>query len=273
MTVTDALPEMERELKFYPSRTNQPKKLTRQQVCDFNKNGYVFPLDVFSAEEVVANRDYFDDLMDRAKSAGHNGYAINGWHYHCRGICDLLFDNRILDYVEDLLGPNLVNTMTHYFCKEPGDDRQVVWHQDASYWPLTPSKTVTVWLAIDDADKDNGAMRFVPGSHLHGQIPFEHSKAEEQNVLGQSVPDAQQWGRDPATAVLKAGQISIHTDLLLHGSGYNISRRRRCGLTLRYMPPDVRTGAAHGADGFICRGNDPSGYWVDCSRPSGDCLP
>ena len=273
MPLTDALPDMERELKFYPAETDRPKKLTRDQIGDYNEKGYVFPLDVFTPEEVESNRRYFDELMEKARAAGHNSYSINGWHRHCRGICDLLFDGRILDYVEDLIGPNLVNIMTHYFCKEPGGDKQVSWHQDASYWPLTPSKTVTVWLAIDNADEENGAMQFVPGSHLHGQIPFERSAAEERNVLGQSVHDAQQWGEAPVSINLKAGQVSIHTDMLLHGSAFNRSDRRRCGLTLRYMPPDVRTRAEGSAEAFICRGSDPSGYWIDRPLPEGDDMP
>ena len=48
---------------------------------------------------------------------------------------------------------------SHFFCKMPGDGKRVSWHQDASYWPLTPSKAVTVWLAIDDADAENACMR------------------------------------------------------------------------------------------------------------------
>ena len=61
----------------------------------------------------------------------------------------------------------------HYFCKLPEgqDDRVVVWHQDAVYWPITPSKCVTVWLALTDVTVQNGAMSFVPRSHTLGRIP------------------------------------------------------------------------------------------------------
>jgi non-heme Fe2+,alpha-ketoglutarate-dependent halogenase len=273
MALTDALPDMERELRFYSANTEQPKKLTQQQVHQFNEKGYLFPLEVFTAAEAEGNRRYFDGLMARAKAAGHNSYSINGWQRRCRSIYDLVYEPRILDYVEDLLGPNLVNIMTHYFSKDPGDDKQVSWHQDASYWPLTPSKTVTVWLAIDDTDEENGAMQFIPGSHLHGQIPFEHSTPEERNVLGQSVPTAEAWGGPPDSINLKAGQISIHTDLMLHSSGINRSARRRCGLTLRYMPPEVRTREAAHAQGYVCRGVDPEGYWVNWPVPEGDDVP
>ena len=273
MAITDAIPDMERELKFFPVENDEPQKLTRDQVRQYNEQGYICPLDVFTPEEVEANRGYFDEMMAKAKAAGHNSYSINGWHRHCRGICELLHDGRILDYAEDLLGPNLVSVMTHYFSKDPGDEKQVSWHQDASYWPLTPSKVVTVWLAIDDVDGENGPMTVIPGSHLHGQIPFEHSAEEENNVLGQSVHDPLAWGGEPMPLTMRAGQISMHTDLLLHGSEPNRSDRRRCGLTLRYMPPEVRTRDGKWSNGYICRGEDPDGYWVSLPVPEGDEVP
>ena len=273
MAITDALPDMEREIEFFPVENKYPQTLTRDQIDQFNERGYLCPLDIFTPEETEANRRYFDELIERAKAAGHNSYSINGWHRHCRGIYDLLHDERILDCVEDLVGPNLVSVMTHYFSKDPGDQKQVSWHQDASYWPLTPSKVVTVWLAIDDVDMDNGPMTVIPGSHLHGQIPFEHSTEQERNVLGQSVRDPLRWGGEPVPFTMRAGQISLHTDLLLHGSEPNRSARRRCGLTLRYMPPEVRMREGRWANGYICRGEDPDGYWGGLPVPEGDQVP
>lgn len=273
MAITDALPDMEREIKFFPVENKNPRTLSRDQVDQFNERGYICPLDIFTPAEAEANRRYFDELIERAKAAGHNSYSINGWHRHCKGIYDLLHEKRILDCVEDLIGPNLVSIMTHYFSKDPGDQKQVSWHQDASYWPLTPSKVVTAWLAIDDVDMDNGPMTVIPGSHLYGQIPFENSTEGERNVLGQSVYDPLRWGGEPVPFTMRAGQISLHTDLLLHGSEPNRSTRRRCGLTLRYMPPEVRTREERWANGYICRGKDPDGYWVELPMPEGDQVP
>ena len=85
----------------------------------------MFPLDVFSAEEIAAHRAYFDQLMEKAVAKGHNSYSINGWQKYCGGIHDLATQSRILDYVEDLLGPNLVCWGSHFFCKMPGDEKQV----------------------------------------------------------------------------------------------------------------------------------------------------
>ena len=105
--------------------------------------------------------------------------------------------------------------------------------QDASYWPFSPSKTVTAWLAIDDADRENGCMQVIPTSHLHGQLSYRQSDDSEKNVLDQTVDRVEQYGA-PVDIDLKAGQISLHSDLLLHSSEPNHSSRRRCGLTLRY---------------------------------------
>ena len=140
MPITDALPDMKRELKFYPAKNDAPKKLTRAQIQHFNEKGYIFPLDVFSKKETKANRAYFDKLMGKAQAAGRNSYSINGWHRSCKGIYDLLVDNRILDYVEDLLGPNLVSRMTHYFSKMPGDGKKSPFTRTHPTGPSHPPK-------------------------------------------------------------------------------------------------------------------------------------
>ena len=66
---------------------------------------------------------------------------------------------------------------------------------------------------------------------------------------------------------LKAGEISIHNDLLLHGSEANHSDRRRCGLTLRYCAADVRAHLGWNAKGVIVSGHDPEGHWGNPPRP------
>jgi non-haem Fe2+, alpha-ketoglutarate-dependent halogenase len=265
---TNAYPDLARDLRFWPTINDRPQKLTQAQIQHYNDKGYICPLDVFSPAEIAVHRAAFDELMAEAGAKGGNSYSINGWHKTHTVVYDLVIEERILDYVQDLLGEHLVCWGTHYFCKMPGDGKQVSWHQDASYWPLTPSKTVTVWLAIDDADAENGAMQVVPGSHLHGQIAFEKSSAEEQNVLNQTALNPLQYGQEPVLLAMAAGQISLHTDLLLHGSEPNHSARRRCGLTMRFVPPDVRALQGWNGNAVIGRGVDVSGHWSNWPRPT-----
>ena len=162
------------------------------------------------------------------------------WHKHCRGIWDIITEPRIIDVVLDLLGDTVVLRHSHLFAKLPGDPKRVSWLQDASSWPLTPSRVVSAWLAIDDTDVANSAMRVIGGSHRHALLIFRDSTAAENNVLVQTVDNAADYGDAPVALEMRAGQISLHSDWILHGAEPNGSNRRRCGLAMRYLSADVR---------------------------------
>ena len=272
-SILEAFPDLDRVKRFFPLGVDNPATLTGEQVARFNREGFLSPLDVFSDEEIRVHRDFFDRCLAEAAARGWNSYSINGWHARLRTLWDLVCEPRILDYVQDLLGEDLICWGTHYFCKMPGDGKAVAWHQDASYWPLTPSKTVTVWLAIDDATVANGAMQVVPTTHLQGQIAYSESDAAENNVLNQTVHDVDRFGVEPVPLVMRAGQMSLHTDWLLHGSEPNNSPHRRCGLTMRFVSPDVEAKKGWNRQGILCRGEDRYGHWPQVPRPENDDIP
>ncbi|MCC7264635.1 MAG: phytanoyl-CoA dioxygenase family protein [Candidatus Latescibacteria bacterium] len=263
------LDDLQRDLRFHPSTTADPQVLSRAQLEEYNRDGYLKGLPLFDAEEIAAQRRYFDNLLARALAEGGNSYSISTAHLKYGPVYDLITHPRVVAYVGDILGENVVGWGAHYFCKLPGDGKRVSWHQDASYWPMTPSKTVTVWLAIDDSDTENACMRFIPGSHHAGHLTWKLSEADEHNVLNQTVENAEEFG-EPVDVELKAGQISLHSDLLLHGSEANTSTRRRCGLTLRYCAAEVRAHKGWNGKGVIVRGSDPEGHWANPPRPTQD---
>lgn len=269
----DAFPELDRDLRFFPLGVANPEHLSRDQITHYNEYGYIAPVDVFNADEIAEIRSYFDELLPKALAAGWDSYEIANWHKHCRGIWDIVTSPKILDYVEDLLGETIIIRHSHFFVKLPADGKRVSWHQDASYWPLSPSKVVTVWLAIDDADVANGALQIIPRSHLNAQIPFSDSDEAENNVLNQTVADAQRFGDDPLTLELKAGQASLHSDWLLHSSEPNQSSRRRCGFAMRYLSSDVRAFNGWNEHSIVCRGEEPSGHWANHPRPPSEEIP
>src|SRR5205823_2514226 len=98
---------------------------------------------------------------------------------------------------------------------------------------------------------------------------YRPSDAAEHNILNQTVENAEQFG-EAVDVELKAGEISMHNDLLLHSSHANESDRRRCGLTLRYCTTDVRAYLGWNGKGVIVRGEDPSGHWANPPRPVED---
>ena len=260
------LDQIDRDLQFHTLGIENPSTLTREQIAVFNRDGFLKAIRIFNEDEIAAHRHYFDGLLDRVIAAGGDSYSISTAHLKYPEVYDLLRHPRIVTIVKDLLGDNVIGWGSHYFCKMPRDGKRVSWHQDASYWPLTPSKTVTVWLAIDDADTENACMRFIPGSHLYGHLTWRLSEDDEDNVLNQTIADVDRFA-EPVDDVLRAGEISIHSDLTLHGSEANESDRRRCGLTLRYCASDVRAYLGWNAKGVVVSGADADGHWANPPRP------
>lgn len=260
------LDQMERDLRFYPCVNPAPKVLTREQIEAFNRDGFLKGIRVFSKEEADAHRRFLDDLLAKVLAAGGDSYSISTAHLRYGEVYDILTDPRLVALAADLLGENVIAWGSHFFCKMPGDGKAVAWHQDASYWPLSPSKAVTIWLAIDDVNRANACMRFLAGSHHFGHLTYRPSDPSEHNVLNQTIEDIDRFG-EPVDVELQAGEVSIHSDLLLHGSEANTSTLRRCGLTLRYCAAEVRAGLGWNAKGVIVRGSDPSGHWANPPRP------
>lgn len=271
MPTPEDLVSMTRDLQFPPVQNNQPTVLSSDEIDIFNRDGYLKGFRVYSDNKIADIRQEFDGMIEEVMARGDHNYSIISAHIKSKMVHDIVNDPNIITYISDLLGEDVVCWGAHFFCKIPRDGKIVAWHQDASFWPLTPSKTVTAWLAIDDADTENACMRFVSGSHHYGHLTYKRSESDENNVLNQTVDDISQFGT-PVDVELKAGEISLHSDLLLHGSGLNESSRRRCGLTLRYCAAEVRAELDWNKEGVIVKGSDPTGHWADLPRPLNDSV-
>ncbi|MDJ0825401.1 MAG: phytanoyl-CoA dioxygenase family protein [Rhodobacter sp.] len=254
------------DLGFAPVVNPHPNRLSPAQIAQYNAQGFVQPFDVFDPDEMTHIRAYVDRLMAEMGAAG--AYGINCYQARLQGLWDIATDPRILDHVQDIVGPDILCWASAILSKAPHDPKAVPWHQDASFWSLSPARTVTVWLAIDDADEGNAAMRFIPGTHDKGALAIRKSGPDA--VFHIETAGAEAMGA-PFTNTLKAGQISLHADMLVHGSAPNRSDRRRCGLTLRYCPPQVRITDpdwAQGVEAILCRGD--AGGWTTHPRPDTD---
>ena len=262
-----------RDLRFIAADPGSSRTLSASQVEQFNEQGFLSGVPAFDDEEILQIRRYFDALLENVLSADdrRNSYSINAYHLVCAGLYDLLLSPVLLDYVEDLLGPDFACWGNHLFCKLPGDPMEVPLHQDGIYWPITPSRTATVWLALDDADEENSAMQFVPGSHLRGPLPHDDLPLDGTRVLRRQVVDPDRYGERFSNS-LRAGQISIHSDMLLHGSRPNRSDRRRAGMTFRYAAAEVAPLPGHDywfKPAVHCRGQLPA-HWPHRRRPAGE---
>ena len=216
------------------------RRLTNKEKQQYSEQGYVKNLPVFSHDGALELQGLFEELSSRLPSDVDIN-KTNMWHKASKKFHDLCRTPEILNYVEDILGPNFVQWGGQFFHKEPQSGSVVPWHQDAQYWPLEPANAVTVWLAVYDSDEENGAMKVVSGSHKKGANGFKHHTNDASHlVLDQEVSE-DQIDKDKIVYMnLKAGEISLHNDALLHGSDPNNSNRKRCGITMRFSPTNVK---------------------------------
>jgi non-haem Fe2+, alpha-ketoglutarate-dependent halogenase len=212
----------------------------------FRDGGYLTALMVMDRDGVEAVRRQFDRL-EAQEGRERCQIGLLDRHFDQRFVWELAINPRVLDAVEAVLGPDILLLATHFFCKYPSPgaadptEKFVAWHQDVTYWGLEPPRAVTAWYAVDDSDRENGCMRVIPGTHRGGIR--EHGKAERAGNLlsiNQEVPVTPDEEARAVDLPLRAGEISLHDGMLIHGSNSNRSQRRRCGLTLRYVAPSVR---------------------------------
>ena len=173
-----------------------------------------------------------DDVLDRPEYIAEPHARHSHWLDLCSHPC-------LLDSVETILGPNLILVYSSVFIKLPGSPLEVGWHQDNPYWPsVHGTDVVTMWLAIDDADAGNCAMKVVPGSH-RGHRKLATVPAGEDQMLGKKVELSPEQVGTAVTLEMPAGSLSIHDSYIVHGSDANNSGRRRAGYTIRYCSTDT----------------------------------
>lgn len=139
--------------------------------------------------------------------------------------------------------------------KPPSGDEagNVGWHQDYQYWQCTkPADMLTAWVALVDVDETNGCMQFLPGSHRLGLVEeglnFFDSKRDSQLEQMKRRADV----REPVSAVMKAGQVSFHHCLTVHGSGPNFSSGPRRSLVMHLLPDHIRRNVGSPNDEHRC---------------------
>ena len=235
----------------------------------YERDGFYFPLRAMSGEDA---QTYVDAL--EAHEAAHGGPLQSNMRHQVHLLFtwanQLVRHPKILDAVEEVIGPNILCWVTNFFIKEPKDGNFVSWHQDATYWGLEPAdKIITAWVALSDAPLESGAMKFMAGSHKDGQIAHTDT-FDDKNLLSRGQEIAVEVDENDATdVVLKAGEFSLHHVLLAHGSHPNVSDNRRIGLAIRYIPTSVRQTKVRDA-AMLVRGVDEFGHFDLMPDPVSD---
>ena len=220
--------------------------------AQYNDQGYLSGIDVTNADEAAEHRRQLEQAEQQIGSL----HYLAKVHTILTSPAKLVSHPRILDVVEQLIGPDILIYNATYIIKEANSKSYVSWHQDLTYWGLDSDDQVSVWLALSDASESSGCMRMIPGSHRLGRQHHILGEDDDNNVLFQS-----QWVADideskAVAAELKPGQASFHHGWLLHASSPNASDDRRIGLNIQYIAPHVRQTKIPGFTALLARGVD-----------------
>jgi ectoine hydroxylase-related dioxygenase (phytanoyl-CoA dioxygenase family) len=223
-------------------------------VAQYRREGFLAPLPVMGEAEMAERLAWLGAI--EASRAGrlapsHNVKA----HLLVPFLWDLVHDPRILDPVEDLLGPDLLCWAAGFFDKPPGEPHHVPWHQDATYWGLSAPEAVTAWVAFTPSLPENGCMRVSP--RTHGTV-LAHVDTGDRNAMlpGRETVAAEVDTAQAVDIVLRPGEMSLHDVLLVHGSEPNRSALRRCGLAIRYIPGHLTRRDGAPGTATLVRGRD-----------------
>jgi non-heme Fe2+,alpha-ketoglutarate-dependent halogenase len=245
--------------------------LSAEQVEQYHRDGYVYPVPVMSASEALWLRRQLEAV--EARQGGKleavqrsRAFLLFKW------LDDLIRDPRVLDPIEQLIGHDILCWSTIFWIKDAGAKSFVSWHQDNTYWGLSSRNVVTAWFAISEASVDAGCMKVMPGSHLGDTFPHEDTyDADNMLTRGQAIP-----GLDESRAVympLQAGEMSLHNYCLAHGSGPNVSADRRIGVSMHFMPPATKQVVGSWDCAALVRGEDRYGHFAPTPVPARDFDP
>ena len=245
-----------------------PKLLSAEAVERFHRDGFHFPVRVMSAEDARGYRRALEHYEARTGGPIHSNMR-HKVHLLFTWANRLARHPKILDAVEDVIGPNIICWTTNFFIKEAANPAFVSWHQDSTYWGLDPCDVITAWVALTDAPVESGAMKFIPGSHKWDQVAHKDT-FDKDNLLSRGQEIAVDVDESKAVFVpLKAGEISLHHIRLAHGSAPNTTNDRRIGLAIRYIPPHVRQLKVRDS-AMLVRGVDPYGHYDWEPEPKSD---
>ena len=207
--------------------------LTKEQIASYHHDGFVIPDFKMPENDLLDIENKHFDLIKEYPE------YIN----YCPAI--LLKDEtflkycmnaQILKFVEQLIGNHFALWNSSFFAKPAYNGFETPWHQDGQYWPISPLATCTVWLAIDDANEENGCLRFIKGSHKDKKLK-QHSRNNKTNLtLHQELSKEELDESKKVSLILQRGQISLHDVYMVHGSKENKSPKSRRAMTMRFMP-------------------------------------
>ncbi|MEM7125718.1 MAG: phytanoyl-CoA dioxygenase family protein [Chloroflexota bacterium] len=242
--------------------------LTDTELQAFQEDGFFVRFNSYSMNEMDSLGDHVNWLVDQIEGSSNitpeqrrTILLRNGQAAEQTGPASLvnifrvsLFSHLVRQHIQDeqrltiaqqLVGDDLFCPNDLYFLKPPGTGKAVAWHQDSWYFRNTyqsslgkPVETTVVgtWLAIDDADEENGCLWVIPGTHKDGVVEHAEDDNADDAFLGKNVPKITPELEEQAIPVeVPKGALVVFNNTLLHRSTPNRSNRYRRAYVVHYM--------------------------------------
>ncbi|MGO4110856.1 phytanoyl-CoA dioxygenase family protein [Paenibacillus sp. YAF4_2] len=231
-------------------------QLTEEKVRYYRENGFVQIDNMLSEDELAELRTYLEETMGveggRSTQTARTGdlyykvlnQRVNTWRDH-GGMARYVTSRRFADAAKQLSGASGIRLFhDHALLKMPQDSKPTPWHQDLPYWPMNESGALTIWIALDDVDENNGCMMLVPKSQKLKNLKSIDLVHPEDLFADEGAKDAD---RNTAAIVrMKAGSCTFHDGLTFHYAHANQTDKPRRALAIIYMPDGTTySGANH----------------------------
>jgi ectoine hydroxylase-related dioxygenase (phytanoyl-CoA dioxygenase family) len=204
---------------------------------------------LLTADQVARLGAGVDALLAQAPAREHGAIVHQAWR-RVPALADELATGRLAEVARGLLGVDaIVLFQDHVIAKPPGTTAPILWHQDYAYWPLDAPAGLTMWVALDDADEDNGCLRYLAGTHLRGERRAS-SFAPGGGRHGGALPAIDAGDDDGVATPVRAGDALVHHPLTWHASPPNRSTRPRRAWSLSWIAPTVTWAPGHAPHPF-----------------------
>jgi len=229
--------------------------LNKKQLAQYQKFGFIHSIPILTAAEIAY---YRAEAEKTCRAIGDGVTRLDAVHFFFGWAWDLSTHPRVLNCLQQILGPNIVLKSTRLFYKHARSSSYVGWHQDGVTEKLSDPRAPAIWLGLTAATLENGCLRVVPGSHRLGlfqhssrpvrdtlmtnQDPAPRSRARETELSGK-VSMVPPQAHSPFDLVMGPGEMSIHHPVMLHGSNPNRSAEPRIGLSASYSAPELYDGS------------------------------
>ena len=128
---------------------------------------------------------------------------------------------KIRPILRQVLGEDPVITIAHHnsiMTKMPYVSTETSWHQDIRYWRFENDSLVSVWLALDEENDENGVLEFIPGSHRMSLMPDQF---DEKEYFLEDAAGSRPLVKTKEQSILQKGDVVLFHSRLLHRANQN----------------------------------------------------